>query len=152
MKNLGAPVALLVLFGPTIDLVIPSNVRQVVNYYQSNSAWRGKAIKGPGFHGSIANINLDRAEDVTHFNIEKLDRLQNQAMARITAHTGTGRPLPSATATASTPPTTATDAPTVSVATPPARATAAASRASSKRAAASNRTTIEAPPQHGASF
>ena len=162
MKTLGAPVALLVLFSPTTDLAIPSNVRQVVNYYQSNSAWWGKATKGAGFHGSIANINLDKAADVTHFNIESLDRLQNQAMGRITAHTGTGRPLPSATATASASPTTVTDAP-VSVATPPTRGGAArASRAvasssparskrSSRRAAASNRP-IEAPSPHVASF
>ena len=129
------------LFSPTTDLAIPSNVRQVVNYYQSNSAWRGKATKGAGFHGSIANINLDKAADVTHFNIESLDRLQNQAMGRITAHTGTGRPLPSATATASASPTTVTDA-----SSSPAR-----SKRSSRRAAASNRP-IEAPSPHVASF
>src|SRR5687768_4452540 len=56
MKKLGAPVALLVLFGPTMDLAVPSNVRQVVNYYQATSAWRGRAVKGAGFSGSIANI------------------------------------------------------------------------------------------------
>ena len=44
MRKLGAPVALLVLYGPTIDpLGIPSNVRSVVNYYQTNNpAWRGQ--------------------------------------------------------------------------------------------------------------
>jgi hypothetical protein len=101
MKKLGAPVALLVLYGPTIDpLPIPSNVRAVVNYYQtSNAAWRGKAVPGAGFTGSINNVNLDKADDVTHFNIEKLDRLQNQAMGRIVALTGTGRPIPSDTPT-----------------------------------------------------
>ena len=85
MKKLGAPVALLVLYGPTVDpLPIPSNVRAVVNYYQTNNAaWRGRAVPGAGFTGSINNVNLDKADDVTHFNIEKLERLQNQAMGRI---------------------------------------------------------------------
>jgi thioesterase domain-containing protein len=152
MKTLGAPVALLVLFGPTIDLAIPSNVRQVVNYYQANSAWRGRAVKGDGFRGSINNINLDKAEDVTHFNIEKLERLQNQAMAKITALTGTGRPLPSATASAS--PMTTTDAP-MSVATPPTRGAASSSPAPSQRSARradASKPAIETPTHHGASY
>jgi hypothetical protein len=127
MKKLGAPVALLVLYGPTVEpLRIPSNVRAVVNYYQTTSAaWRAKAIPGPGFAGSINNVNLDKDQDVTHFNIEKIERLQNQAIARIVALTGTGRPIP-------------TDAPTPAVtdgtygptATPPTRAGAGPSRSS----------------------
>jgi thioesterase domain-containing protein len=93
MKKLGAPVALLVLFGPTVHLPVPSNVRSVVNYYQTTSLlWRGKVTAGSGFNGSIKNVNLDSAEDVTHFNIEKLERLPRQAMLHITGATrGTGR-------------------------------------------------------------
>jgi len=33
MKSLGAPVALVVTFGPTMNLVAPSNVSQVINYW-----------------------------------------------------------------------------------------------------------------------
>ena len=78
-------------------LGIPSNVRSVVNYYQTNNpAWRAKAVHGPGFRGSINNINLDKATDVTHFNIEKVGRLQDQAMSRIAALTGTGRAIATA--------------------------------------------------------
>jgi hypothetical protein len=45
MKSLGAPVALVVTFGPTMNLVALSNVSQVINYYT------GKTVvsKGPGF-------------------------------------------------------------------------------------------------------
>ncbi len=162
LKNLGTPVALLVLFNPTTHLPIPSNVRQVVNYYQSNSAWRGTATKGQGFHGSIANINLEKDANVTHFNMESLPRLQSQAMAKIAALTGTGRPLPSATATASASPMTATDAPS-SVATPPTRGgTAAASRATassnpapskrSLRRAAASKPAVETTNHYGVSY
>jgi len=102
MKKLGAPVALLVLFGPTVDATIPSNVRSVLNYYQTtNLLWRGKAVGESGFKGSIRNFNLDKDEDVTHFNIEKVERLQRQAMARIVALTGTAKRLPPADAAAS---------------------------------------------------
>ena len=162
MKKLGAPVALLVLYGPTIDLEIPSNVRSVVNYYQSSSAlWRGKATKGSGFAGSINNVNLDKAEDVTHFNIEKVDRLQNQAMGRIAALTGTGRPIPTDTA----PPTVSGDpmANPNPVAAPPNRPSASTGRTTAgaaptappraagapKRARSPSRPSVDTPAQHG---
>jgi hypothetical protein len=158
MKKLGAPVALLVLYGPTVDpLRIPSNVRAVVNYYQTTSAaWRAKAVPGPGFSGSINNVNLDKDQDVTHFNIEKIERLQNQAIARIVGLTGTGRPIP-------------TDAPTPATgdaynpaATSPARAGATPSRSAPSSVGAGSSASKPAPrkttgrttpvdqlPQHG---
>ena len=37
MKMLGAPVALVVTFGPTTNLVAPSNAGQVVNHYTGNA-------------------------------------------------------------------------------------------------------------------
>ena len=67
MKTLGAPVALVVTFGPTTNLVAPSNVHQVINYYTGNTL----VSKGPGFRGSISNINLNSAPDTNHMNIEK---------------------------------------------------------------------------------
>lgn len=92
MKERGAPVALIVLFGPTFDLPIPSNVSRVVNYHQSQSPlWRGTAIKGPGFRGTIANVNLDNDVSVTHFNIEKIDRLHAETIGKIVALTGGSR-------------------------------------------------------------
>jgi pimeloyl-ACP methyl ester carboxylesterase len=160
MKKLGAPVALLVLYGPTVNpLAIPSNVRAVVNYYQTTSAaWRGVAVKGPGFRGSINNVNLDKDSEVTHFNIEKVGRLQAQALSRIAGLTGTGRPIPT-----DTPATTASSD---TVATPPSRAvttgraavnpnggTASSSRPAKpakRSAASSSKTTVEAPASHGA--
>lgn len=161
MKKLGAPVALLVLYGPTIDpLPIPSNVRSVLNYYQSTTpAWRAKATPGPGFSGSINNVNLDKATDVTHFNIEKLDRLQNQAMSRIAGIAGTGRPI-----STDTPVTTETTG--NAVATAPARAGTAPSRATAtpnggtssssrqakpakRSAASSGKPAVDTPASHG---
>jgi len=160
MKKLGAPVALLVLYGPTIDpLPIPSNVRSVMNFYQTTTAtWRAKAVPGPGFRGTINNINLDKFDDVTHFNIEKLDRLQLQAMARIVSIAGTGRPIPTDTAAVTT--TTSADATITTVAAPPNRSAAVSSRAngatpapakpaaSSKRSASSSKTTVDTPQAH----
>jgi len=90
MKEAGAPIALIVTFSPTRDLVAPSNVRSVVNYHQSLSLWKGTVIKGPGFNGTITNINLDASDSITHFNMEKNVRLHGQIVARVQAIAGGG--------------------------------------------------------------
>lgn len=91
MKDAGATVDLIVTFGPTHDLEVPSNVRRIVNYHQASSLWRGTISKGPGFKGSLTNINLDKDDDVTHFNIEKIDRLHRQTIVKIQAIAKPGR-------------------------------------------------------------
>ena len=78
MKTLGAPVALVVTFGPTTNLVAPSNVHQVINYYTGNTL----VSKGPGFRGSISNINLNSAPDTNHMNIEKSNRLHASVISK----------------------------------------------------------------------
>jgi pimeloyl-ACP methyl ester carboxylesterase len=82
------PVALVVGFGPTLHLKAPANVARVVNYYQAHSAWNGTFSAGPGFRGSLVNINLDSAADITHFNIEKNPRLHAETVARVMAIMG----------------------------------------------------------------
>ena len=100
------PVALVVGFGPTLHLKTPANVARVVNYYQAHSAWNGTFTAGPGFRGSLVNINLDSAADVTHFNIEKNPRLHNETIARVMAIMGPRRspaaPAPSSSASSPT--------------------------------------------------
>ncbi len=77
------PVALLVTFGPVNDTPVPANVARAINYFQSNSAWHGRTSKGPGFHGVLQNVDLAQAPGITHFNIEKSDRLQAETMANV---------------------------------------------------------------------
>lgn len=79
------PVALLVTFGPGGSLPVPANVSSAVNYHMTSAFWRGKLVPGPGFRGSISNINLDNAADVTHFNMEKSDRLHTEVIGKIMA-------------------------------------------------------------------
>lgn len=85
------PVALLVTFGPISDPLVMPNVATAINYYQAVSAWRGRMIAAPGFHGSLTNVNLDNAPDINHFNIEKADRLHADTIARISAILGRTR-------------------------------------------------------------
>jgi len=87
MKTLGVPVALVVTFGPTIDLVAPSNVSQVINYYFGSAP----VAKGPGFRGTISNVDLSGAADINHLNVEKIDRLHTSVIAKVQALLGHGR-------------------------------------------------------------
>lgn len=100
------PVALVVGFGPTLHLKAPANVARVVNYYQAHSAWNGVFSPGAGFRGSLVNLNLDDAADITHFNIEKNARLHNETIARVMAIMGS-RKAPAPQATVSTAPASA---------------------------------------------
>src|SRR5262249_15483093 len=79
MKTLGAPVAVVVTFWPTTNLVAPSNAGEVVNYYTVNIL----VSKGAGFKGSISNINLNSAADINHLSIEKSNRLHASVISRI---------------------------------------------------------------------
>jgi pimeloyl-ACP methyl ester carboxylesterase len=92
------PVALVVGFGPTLHLKAPANVAHVVNYYQAHSMWNGVFSPGPGFRGTLANVNLDNASDITHFNIDKIARLHDQTIRRIVAIMGPRKPTAAASA------------------------------------------------------
>ena len=100
------PVALVITFGPLQFRPVMGNVAQAVNYYQANSAWRGKILRGSDFKGSLSNIDLENAADVNHFNIEKVDRIQFEAVNKIVAAARRGgaprKPASPAPATAAT--------------------------------------------------
>ena len=84
MKTLDAPVALVVTFGPTTNLVASSNVSQVVNYYFGTVP----VAKGPGFRGTISNVDLSGDADINHLNVEKIDRLHASVIAKVQALQG----------------------------------------------------------------
>jgi hypothetical protein len=88
LNDARVPVALVVTFGPVGFPRVMGNVSRAVNFYQANSAWHGQIVRGPGFRGSLTNIDLENAVDINHFNIEKADRLQARAISQIVAVLG----------------------------------------------------------------
>ncbi len=100
MQALGAPVALIVTFGPNVSDPVPSNVARVINFYQNFSVVNNTLRKGPGFKGTISNINVDSLAGVTHFNIDKVIQLHAQAIAAVASVTGRATPATNPTATA----------------------------------------------------
>ena len=90
MQELGAPVALIVTFGPNVSDPVPSNVARVINFYQTQSIVNNTLRKGPGFNGSMSNINLDSSSGITHFNIDKITTLHAQTIAAVASVMGGG--------------------------------------------------------------
>ena len=83
LGNAQVPVALLVTFSPVDSAPVPANVGRAVNYFQSNSAWHGQITRGPGFHGSLENVDLAHTPGITHFNIEKAEQLHAATIAKV---------------------------------------------------------------------
>lgn len=87
-QRLGAaqvPVALLVTFSPVDSAPVSANVARAVNYFQSNSSWRGQITRGAGFRGALENVDLAQATGITHFNIEKSEQLHAATIAKVLA-------------------------------------------------------------------
>jgi len=88
LQESGVPVALIVNFDPVSPDPVPSNVKQVVNYYVP-AGWGAAVAADKKFKGQLANVNENATTN--HFSIDKDDGLQRQAIARVLAVTGGAR-------------------------------------------------------------
>jgi hypothetical protein len=61
----GVPVALVVPFDGTQSFPVPGNVARVVNFTQRDYAYMRP---GPGFRGSLNNVDLSTNHDISHLN------------------------------------------------------------------------------------
>jgi hypothetical protein len=89
-------VDLIVTLDPTTPPTVPANVKHVVNLYQTNLLdglpfMRGIPLKAvEGFAGKLENINIRTREDLldpdlNHFNIEKKEKIHQEAIRRVLA-------------------------------------------------------------------
>jgi hypothetical protein len=69
------PVALAILFDGTAPHAVPKNVAMAVNFTQ-----QFEISPGPGFGGTISNVDLRGQEGIDHFTIDKAPALQAQAL------------------------------------------------------------------------
>jgi pimeloyl-ACP methyl ester carboxylesterase len=91
----GVPVALVVPFDGTQSFPVPANVARVVNFTQRDYAYMRP---GPGFHGSLNNVDLSANPDIGHLNIDKSPELHARAVREVLAVIGgRRRPAPAAT-------------------------------------------------------
>src|SRR6516164_7402731 len=87
----GVPVALVVPFDGTKSFAASDNVARVLNLTQRDYAYmRG----GPGFHGTLANVDVSSDPDIDHINIDKSPRLHARVVAEVLAVVGNHRSAP----------------------------------------------------------
>ncbi|MFY9693530.1 MAG: thioesterase domain-containing protein, partial [Xanthobacteraceae bacterium] len=82
----GVPVALVVPFDGTESFAASSNVARVLNL--SQHYWMSR---GPGFHGSLINVDLRNDPNIDHLNIDKSPRLHARVIAEVLAIVGSHR-------------------------------------------------------------
>ena len=84
----GIHVSYAVSFDPTITGEPGANIDEAINYYLPNGR-HGKdeniIIEGPGFKGTLANIDVSPVAGMNHFNIEKNPELQVRVMTKTMA-------------------------------------------------------------------
>ncbi len=84
----GVPVALVVPFDGTGSYAASSNVARVMNLTQRNYAYMRR---GPGFHGTLANVDVSSDHNIDHLNIDKSPRLHARVIAEVLAIVGSHR-------------------------------------------------------------
>jgi Thioesterase domain len=87
----GIPVALVVPFDGTQSFQASDNVARVVNLTQRDYAYMRR---GPGFHGSLANVDVSSDPNIDHLNIDKSPRLHARVISEVLAVVGSHRGLP----------------------------------------------------------
>jgi pimeloyl-ACP methyl ester carboxylesterase len=78
----GVPVALVVPFDGTQSFPAPGNVGRVINFTQRDYAYMRP---GPGFRGSLSNVDLSADPNITHTTIDKSPRLHALVITAVLA-------------------------------------------------------------------
>src|SRR5436190_2170559 len=81
----GIPVALVVPFDGTKSLAASDNVSRVLNLTQRDYAYMRK---GPGFHGTLSNVDVSSDPSIDHINMDKSPRLHARVVSEVLAIVG----------------------------------------------------------------
>ncbi|HEX4407293.1 MAG TPA: hypothetical protein VH206_00845 [Xanthobacteraceae bacterium] len=88
LGRMNVPVALVVPFDGTQSLAASPNVARVLNLTQRDYAYMRR---GPGFHGTLVNVDVSSDHSIDHLNIDKSPRLHARVIAEVMAVAGSGR-------------------------------------------------------------
>jgi hypothetical protein len=84
-------VPLIIAYDPTATMSAGSNISRVVNFYSSTNGWGVAIARGPGFRGSLSNIDLSRRGEVGHTDIDKSPALHSQSINYVQSIGGSRR-------------------------------------------------------------
>jgi pimeloyl-ACP methyl ester carboxylesterase len=62
---------------------VPANVQRADNFYFQTHGWGEPLVPGPGFSGTLRNLDFSDDSDVGHFNIDKQPKIQRVLLANI---------------------------------------------------------------------
>jgi LysM domain len=91
LQDEGIPVSLVVSIDPAhLSPEVPANVERFINIFLSKDVLGGGDIKAvAGFPGHYASYDLQQRDEVSHINIEKMDVIHQQLIAKILQLTAT---------------------------------------------------------------
>ena len=81
----GVPVALVVPFDGTKSMAASDNVARVLNLTQRDYAYMRR---GPGFRGTLSNVDVSSDPSIDHINIDKSPRLHARVVSEVLAVVG----------------------------------------------------------------
>lgn len=84
-------VPLIIAFDPTASMSVPRNVSRAVNFYSSTNGWGVPIVRGPGFRGSLSNVDLSKRGEMGHTDIDKSPSLHSRSINYVLAIGGSGR-------------------------------------------------------------
>jgi hypothetical protein len=87
LGRMDVPVALVVPFDGTQSFAASSNVARVLNLTQRDYAYMRR---GPGFHGTLVNVDVSSDKSIDHITIDKSPRLHARVIAEVLAVAGSG--------------------------------------------------------------
>ncbi len=82
LSDRGVPVALVVPFDATQSFPVSGNVSRLVNFTQRDYAYMRA---GPGFRGSLNNVDLSSNSEIDHLNIDKSPELHARVLGEVLA-------------------------------------------------------------------
>jgi hypothetical protein len=83
LNDFGITVPLIITYDPTAAMSAGRNVSRVVNFYSSTNGWGTAISRGPGFRGSLSNIDLSRRGEMGHTDIDKSPALHSQSIGYV---------------------------------------------------------------------
>jgi len=88
----GVPVALVVPFDCTKSFAASDNVARVLNLTHGGTITYMRG--GPGFHGTLVNVDVSTDPDIDHITIDKSPRLHARVVAEVLAVVGNHKSSP----------------------------------------------------------
>ena len=86
LNSAGVPVALLISLESSSSGPVTANVRRAVNFYIAGSG--ATVTAGPGFHGSLQNIDVGRIPAMDHMAVQSMPLMHSRMIGLVSAARG----------------------------------------------------------------